>query len=409
VLGKESGVGNQSVLIISSVHDYRMARRGSVQAIADAFVRAGYETAFLSVRFSPLSMLKRDPRVFLAPRANRIEVVNDIKCYLWRTPFHPFATGSSLGDALTAPWHDIFASWPNAEMDRLIAGADVILVESGLAITLIPRARRLNRKALLIYRGSDPLDVIGAHPLLQRLLHRFDPLIDHQCLLASAMAPHFNHARAKTYVVRQAIHRPDFAGIASSPYQPGTRNAVCVGSMLFDPQFFSIAAPARPDVTFHVIGCGAAFPSAANVRVYPEMPFRQTLPFIQHADIGVAPYREAPASYYLAESSLKLTQFAYLRRPAVCPHFAAGKNAHRFGYTPGDGVEIAAALRAALGHRFTDAPPLLTWDDAVQRLLRPQDFADTHIDGAMFEPLTRNDAAARQAADVRRRGQPAEA
>ena len=59
-----------TIVIVSSVHDYRMVRRGSIQAVADAFYRAGFRTVFLSLRFSLLSLLKNDPRAGLAGKAN---------------------------------------------------------------------------------------------------------------------------------------------------------------------------------------------------------------------------------------------------------------------------------------------------------------------------------------------------
>ena len=375
-----------TIVIVSSVHDYRMVRRGSIQAAADAFHRAGFRTVFLSVRFSLLSLLKNDPRAGLGARANRFERCNGIECYLWRTPLHPFATGSARGNGLTAPLHDLYASWPNRDVDRLFAGADVVLVESGLGVLLIRRIRRLNPRALLIYRGADALNTIGAHPLLQRRLEESAGMVDQYCLLAEGMAPQFAFARDRTFVVPQAIHRADFEGIGPSPYE-AARNAVCVGSMLFDRRYFDVAGQAFPEVMFHAIGCGENYGGAQNVRVYPEMPFRRTLPYVAHADIGIAPYRHAPASSYLSDSSLKLTQFAYLRRPAVCPHFAVGRRLHRFGYAPGDEAEIVMATKAALEDRYeTHEPPPLSWDDVVPRLLRPRAFADAAIAPERFEP-----------------------
>ena len=379
------GGSTPTVVIVSSVHDYRMARRASIQPLADAFHRASFRTVFLSLRFSALSLLKGDPRASLSGKANRFENHNGIECYLWRTPLHPFATGSVRGNRLTAPLHDLYAAWPNEDVDRLFRRADVILVESGLGVLLFPRMRRLNPRALIVYRAADTLDTIGAHPLLQRRLEQSAGLVDHYCILAESMAPQFAFARQRTFVVPHAIHRADFERIGPSPYAGG-RNVVCVGSMLFDPGYFDVAGPTFPDVTFHVIGCGGGYKGRANVRVYPEMPFRETLPYVAHADIGVAPYRHAPAARYLSESSLKLMQFAYLRRPAVCPHFAVGRRGHRFGYAPGNRAEIVAATTAAFADRFEagEAAPL-SWDDVVLRLLRPGAFADTAIAPESFE------------------------
>lgn len=374
------------VVVISAVHDYRMPRRGSVQAIADAFVRRGCSTTFVSVRFSELSKAKRDPRWFLAQEANSLKSHNGVDCYLWRTLLHPFRIKPDWLNSLTEPLHELYARLPNGELDELLRAADIIIVESGLGILLIPRVRRLNRHAQLIYRASDSLDTIGAHPLLQRRLEETAPLVDHYCLLASAMAPQFSFARQRAFVVPQGIQASDFANIGPSPFDTPV-NAVCVGSMLFDPGYFRAAAQALPGITFHLIGATAVRLEGANIVSYDEMPFLQTLPYIAHAEFGVAPYRDAPGADYLSESSLKLTQFAYLRRPSVCPHFAVGGRPHRFGYTPGNAEEIISATRAALGYRFgdDDARPL-SWDELVPRLLRPANFADTFIPSERFLP-----------------------
>lgn len=383
---RRSAADRPVAVIISAVHDPRTKKRGSIQSIADALVRRGLATKFLSVRFSPLSVLKRDSRAPLWGRANRSETHAGVECYLWRTPFHPFA--SRWGASAAAGLHDLYAGWPSGAVDELIASADVVIVESGLGIALIPRIRRLNARCRLIYRGSDALDVIGAHPHLQVLLRRYAHHVDHFALLARPMARHFAWAREKTFYVGQALDPDDFANLDCNPYVAlgleRRKIAVSVGSMLFDPTFFELAAPRLPDVSFVVIGSGARLSRRQNVISLPEMKFKETLAYVAHADIGLAPYRRAPGDDYLAESSMKLAQYAFLRRPAVCPHAAAGGRADRFGYEPGDAAQIEAAVRAALDaqvEHWIDPP---SWDEAVARLLSPSQFADTAIDPAMF-------------------------
>jgi 2-beta-glucuronyltransferase len=61
-----------------------------------------------------------------------------------------------------------------------------------------------------------------------------------------------------------------------------------------------------------LIGTGREFPAPSNVRFYKEMPFKATLPYIKHADFGIAAYRPSANSGYLAQSSLKLMQYEYL-------------------------------------------------------------------------------------------------
>jgi 2-beta-glucuronyltransferase len=379
-------VPNRSkVVIVSGVHDYRTPRRGSIQALADALVRLGYEVSFISVRFSPISRAKGDHRTFLWDRANRAETVNGVRCYLWRTPFHPFRTGRPLLDDSAGFLFSAYASWPSRFIDDELRSASHILVESGLGIMLIHRARRLNARARIIYRGSDALHTIGAPPALARELRRRADDVDAFCLLAEKMAADFQWAGEKTFVVPLGVNRDDFASIGPSPYSGGI-NAVTVGSMLFDPSFFTLAAPHFPDVQFHLIGTGEPFAAPANVRLYKEMPFKATLPYLKHADFGIAAYLPAANSGYLAQSSLKLMQYGYLGLPAVCPDYAAGASQHRFGYVCGDEAAIVTAIRRALAHgRFAGAAAVPSWEEVAQRMLAPEDFADTAL--AAQEPV----------------------
>jgi 2-beta-glucuronyltransferase len=381
-----NGSEKRKIVIVSGVHDYRTPRRGSIQQLADAFVRLGNDVTFLSLRFSPVSRAKGDHRLFLWDRANRPEMVNGVRCYLWRTPFHPFRSGIAALDAVSRPMFSVYAALPNRFIDDELRAASHIVVESGLSIMLIHRARRLNPNARIIYRGSDALATIGAPPALAAELRRRDSDVDAYCLLAQKMAEDFAWATNKTFVVPQGVHAADFATLGPNPYAGGI-NAVTVGSMLFDTSFFQHAAARCPDVQFHLIGTGAPFDAPSNVHHYNEMPFKATLPYLKHADFGVAAYKPQANSCYLAQSSLKLMQFEYLGLPAVCTDFAAGDSANRFGYAPGDADGIERAMRRALAHgRFAGAAQFLSWEEIAQRLLEPERYADTKLGAAARAP-----------------------
>jgi 2-beta-glucuronyltransferase len=369
----------KAVVIVSAVHDYRMGRRGSIQAIADALVRLGYQVSFISIRYSLLSLIKGDPRNFLWRRANRLEVFKEVRCYLWRTLIHPFHSKSDPLNAIIGPLYSLYARLPNRFIDDAFASASFVIIESGLGIMLTRRARALNPVAKIIYRASDKLDTIGAHPVLQRELEGCRAIINYFCLLADKMASDFAWAQDKLYAVKLGVHADDFSHIGPNPYVTPI-NAISVGSMLFDPAFFVHAAKRFPEVVFHIIGCGMQFEAPENVHIYPEMPFKATLPFIKYATFGVAAYRASPHAEYLSQSSLKLMQYEYLQIPAVCPDFAVGGNINRFGYAARDPRTIVPAVDAAIkwaGHVVSRQ--FQTWDNIAQRLLDPGAFSDTQI------------------------------
>jgi 2-beta-glucuronyltransferase len=303
--------------------------------------------------------------------------VNGITCYLWRTPFHPFRSGIGGIDSAAGPLFAAYASLPNRFLDETLRAASHIVVESGLGIMLIHRARQLNPRARIIYRGSDALHTINAPPALAAELRRRADDIDAFCLLAEKMTTDFTWAAEKTHIVPLGVHRQDYATIGPSPYENGI-NAVTVGSMLFDSSFFLQAAEDLPHIRFHLIGTGARFTAPPNVRFYNEMPFKATLPYLKHADVGIAAYRPQANSGYLAQSSLKLMQYEYLGLPAVCPDYAAGRSPNRFGYVSGDQGGIVAAIRQALAHgRFAGASSVLDWEQVAERLLAPDLHDDT--------------------------------
>lgn len=369
-----------NVVFISAFHDYRTAKRASIHQIAHALARSGYDVSFLSTRFSRLSRSKGDSRLNLWDRANRAEMVDGIRCYLWRTHLHPFATGNALADRLMGPMFRLYARLPNRDVDALLAAADHVVVEASVAAILLRRIRRLNPRARIIYYATDRLATVGAHPFVQDRLARDADLIHHVSMRSWLMAPDFTWAPDRLTRIGFGINPADFTGIGPSPYPAGTRNAVSVGSMLFDESFFHHAAAAFPDVVFHVIGCGRRVTAAANIIVHDEMPFRDTLPYIAHATIGVAPYLDAPGVEYLAETSLKLAQFEYLGLPAVCPDFAVGDIASRSPYRPDDPASIERAVAMALAAAGTIRPRSFPrWEEIGERLLHPEQYPDTAL------------------------------
>lgn len=364
--------------VIVSEHDYRTARRANMHPIADALVRLGWSVAFVSVRFSLLSRLKGDSRLFLWRRANRVERHGGVACFLWRTALHPVHLRLPAVDRRSAPLYRLYARLPSRALDALLTGATAVIVESGLGAVLVPRIRACSGDAIVAYLASDELATVGVHPCVQEALEAAAGMLDHVCLPSPRMAERFAWAAGKAFHVPHGLDATAFADAAASPYA-GPRNAVSVGSMLFDPQAILFAAQAHPDIAFHVIGAGMRFAAPANVRIYDEMPFRQTVAYLRHADIGVAAYRPAPGCGYLCDTSMKLMQYEHLGLPAVCPSFACGGRPHRFGYEPGDYGSIAQAFAAARATAKAMPRAFLSWEDVARRLVNPRAFADTAL------------------------------
>lgn len=370
----------RNIVFLSAFHDYRTAKRASIQQVADGLVLAGHQVSFVSTRFSHLSKRTRDSRLFLWDRANKVETVNGIRCYLWRTAAHPFQARNAAINTLMSRLYPFYAALPDRQFDAFLRDADYVIIESSVAAIFMRRIKRLNPAAKIVYYATDRLDTVGAHPFIRERLEQDVALIHHVSLRSPKMASDFGWAAGKLYRAEFGIEPNDFANVGPSPYAPGVQTAVSVGSMLFDPTFFQLAAPRFPDVQFHIIGCGASFDAPSNVIVHPEMKFVDTLPYVKHATVGIAPYHPAPGVEYLADSSLKMAQYEYFALPSVCPDFAVGDVRSRFGYRPGDEKSIVAAMGQALAAKGKIVPrTFLTWEQVADRVLSPEAYPDIFI------------------------------
>src|SRR5262249_45205173 len=124
--------------------------------------------------------------------------------------------------------------------------------------------------------------------------------VEYVWIASRRMAAKFHWMTKGVYCVFHGINPSDFVDELASPYSERL-NGVSAGSGLFDPEFFAHAAPAFPNVQFHVIASGAGSPPIGRNR--------------------------APSTF-----ATQLMQYDYVGIPAVCPHFAVGDAANRFGY-----------------------------------------------------------------------------
>ena len=364
--------------LIVTRHDYRTDRRVHLHYYADE-LRAHGKVHFFSAGFSQLSRLNMDTRVPLWNRSNRVENVDGVDCFLWRTPTHPFNPRLGVLDPLA---ETLFAYYGRHAPQQLVDWAKkcrFIIIESGLPIVLFRAVKRANPTARIAYYASDDLTAIGCAPALKNELARTIESYDAVFALSRTLAARFS-AKAPAYYLPYGVEPNDFDASTPSPYEGGI-NAVTVGSTLFDPTFFQLAAAEFPDITFHLIGCGqkAAGLKQHNVRIYGEMPFRTVMNYFRHADFGIAPYDVRKLDPHFAESSQKLTYMGILGLPAVCPDGAVGTYSGRYGYVAGDRASIADAVRAALAAGHFAEQPALSWAAVTDRLLAPEDYRDTRV------------------------------
>lgn len=363
-----------------SGHDYRTARKANVHFIARELEHRG-PTRFFSIGFSLLSKVKEDPRISLWDKSNRVENYQGVDCFLWKTLLHPVNMRFSfLSGLLERPWFKGYVESAPEPLGQWIKEANIVLLESGMSVIFFGLVKKLNPGAKIIYLCSDALGTIGCAPFLSRELTRIIPFLDGIRIPSRCLAPEFQSSQC-VYIVPHGMDAlPSQQTPIQNPYSGGV-NLVSVGSMLFDPGFFVIAAAAFSNITFHIIGGGrkASGLQASNIVVYGEMPYLKTLPYIKYADAGVAPYEGRKVAHYLADTSMKLMQYEAFGLPAICPKTAVGQHHSRFGYDPDDSQSVVEAIQKALAYgRFAGEAPL-RWLDVVDRILDAQKYPDARM------------------------------
>ena len=366
--------------LVLSAHDYRSPRKASIHFITNELAKRG-PTRFFSLRYSMLSRYTADPRLSLDDQANRIATHQGVECYLWKTMIHPFNTRRSWLRPAESIMYRWYSQGRNNVLRQWIKDATVILLESGVAPVFFDLIKQLNPSAKILYRASDSLEAINVAEYVNDAFARIAGDINTIALPSRALVDSIP-SRHNLIFVPHGIDHSVAEKADPSPYEGEGIHAVSVGSMLFDPSFFVLASKRFPQIHFHVIGSGhPRHPEYGdNVTVYGEMPFAQTLRYIKHARIGIAPYSSTNLPAYLRDTSLKLIQYEFFKLPAICPTFIAADYPTRFGYDIGDGDSIEQAINRAL----SPVQPLITrqvlsWGEVTERMLTPQFFRDTEV------------------------------
>ncbi len=347
-----------------SEHVYGSDRRAGFHWLADAYADAGWHVCFVTVGVSPFSNLKRDYRLGLVPRSarNRMqEVRNNFQTYFWYPTFHPFSLKNALANKLSGILFGRYGNLSLGTLEAVLRAADTIVLESAAGLALVPRLRRMAPHAFLVYRVSDDLRVVGGHPVLTQFESRALSSFDLVSVPSEFMVPLFPET-VPVKVQRHGLKTALFDQINPNPYQGGG-NVISVGTTLFDRDVVEMFATVCRDLTFHLFGAISPTFAQPNIVLHGERPFVELVPYLQHADIGLAPYRYRPGCEYLSHTSNKIMQYTYCRLPVLLPDFIPCNATNVAHYRPGNRRSIYdAAMRAlAIDRKTIDIRSIHTW------------------------------------------------
>jgi 2-beta-glucuronyltransferase len=361
----------RKIVILTSHVFLRGYRKASIHFVARKWAERGHQVRFVTIGHSWLTYLKDRPR-FEALRhaqANRFETVEpNLEAGAYLPPLHAFSSNNPLLNRLNEYGFHLYGAYLPPFARRAVTEADLVVIESGSALSFFDHVKALNPRARTLYFCRDLLRSVGAAPVLQRMQNKAIDRFDVICVPSQrlgAMLPEGGKIRFIPQGVDTALFDRDYA----SPYQPGSRNAVSVGNMLFDQAAMDRMVAAAPDVTFHIFGAVWRGSPAPNIVVYGERDFESIVPYIRHADIGLAPYRLTPDEVYLAESSLKLSQYSYCRLPILLPDLIPYARPNGVAYRLDGETDWRGRIEAALlmPHSPGFSEGILTWSDVAAR------------------------------------------
>jgi 2-beta-glucuronyltransferase len=354
---------------------------------AETLARRGWATYSVTVQLSLLSRLAGVERLASVPSSdiNRWRQRDkNLHGFVWLAPLHPAKFGNSLVDKIAGP----ALSWlyprlfPGVISD-LARRADLIVIESCAAVALFPFLKSIAPGAKFVYCASDRLKPVGMQPALATILERTALDYDLVRVPACSMLNDFVPGTRVAYIPH-GIDKAAFDRRPVSPYQSGRKNAVVAGDMMFDRPAIAALVDRFPDTRFHAFGRMdlGYLRGRQNLICHGEVPFDSLVPYLIHADIGLAPYAFRPNLDYVSESSLKLLQYTYCRLPVIAPEFAKGGRDHVITYSPDDPKSVIPAFERALAYDRSkiDRSMVVDWDEVIRRVLELIDLSNSPND-----------------------------
>ena len=363
-------------VVILTGHFPIQHRRGSILWLSDEFQKDGWHVTHVTVGYSWISRLKGDRRLKSLPerpRSGITDISPRLRAVFGYTPLHPFSTRSDTLDALLRPFHRSFGFYWAQRLREHLQTADLVLIESGPPILLAPFARRFAPNAALVYRINDDTRLLGRPHWVTSAEERYAPLFD-------------RISTASPYLARRFKDHPTLAmdpmGLAKDrltrdhpdPYGPAraTKEAVCAGTTQFDLDAVRRIAVARPDWRLHILGHLRKAPPAdtpKNILFHGEQSFDTTLSYIAHADIGLAPYRDAPGVEYQTAHSNRMLLYRHFGLPILGPNRLCDKDVPSIlGMT---GAQLEPALVQA--EQMVRRPEVLPdWTELYRRIANTQ-------------------------------------
>lgn len=352
-------------------HYWDSKRKAGFHHLANAFQDLGYNVLFFTAPASKLHAWKNDHLMQypIKEEANKLIQKNALWSYVHYTSWHVANTRFKITNTLTSPFAKFYASFPIAkEAMDFIQESSYIIFESTPGLLLFDKIKSISPSAKYIYRVSDDLRFLNVHPALIKYEEKVLPAFDLVSIVSARFFNLFRRANVKLHF--HGINKKAFSEPMENPYSNEIQNLVFIGNAYFDYSFLEKAASLFPEIFYHIIGPLKDLPKRSNIVAYGELPFKETIKYVKHANAGLHTLEQTKGAEAFTDT-LKVHQYTYCKLPIIAPSFLKSNRRHAFYYQSGDPESIKTAVENALSypHEKVESGNVLDWQELAQKLL----------------------------------------
>lgn len=312
------GPGGMKRVVILTGHFARQKRRGSILWLADGMQALGWHVALVTVGYSRLSVLRRDPRLVALGQMPPPGLQNHsatLDSLFSLSPVHPLRVLDWVAPRFAQV---MLRHWARL-LPQVLQGADRVIIESGLFVLFAPLVRSQAGEAQMIYRVNDDLRLLRQPSCVLQAEMAHQLWFDRISTSSPDIAARFTHSGVTIDPMGFPHNR--LTTLPPSPYHPRAKfEAVCAGTTQIDLPALCRIAAARPQWRLHVLGRLCRVPQVpGNLVLHGEQNFDATLAYVAYADIGLAPYLDAAGIEYQRSNSNRMLLYRHFGLPILGP------------------------------------------------------------------------------------------
>jgi 2-beta-glucuronyltransferase len=310
--------------VIITGHFPFQKRRGSILWVSHHLQKMGWHVTHVTVGYSWLSHIKTDQRLLALgykPKQGQHIQSNTLTTIYGLSPLHPVRSGRPFADKILSSFCGLFTTYWGPKLRKPLAVADLVICESGAPVLLAPLISKYAPRAARIYRVNDDIHLLNAPDYL------LDAEVENQhhfTRISSAnqgLTKRFSHKNVT--LDPMGIPCLQVAKTQPSPFHviKNQKVAVCAGTTQLDHRALIWIAKNRPNWQVHVLGRtkGNLAKNIPNLIYHGEVNFDETLGFVAHADIGLAPYIDRLGIEYQTTNSNRMLLYRHFGIPILGP------------------------------------------------------------------------------------------